>query len=176
VIADNSVGARNAVEHLINHGHRRIGYLGDNFSITTAQARFAGYSAALAGASLAIDPLVVRHDLHTVEAAESAARDLLSDNPPTAFFASQNLVTIGTIRALVRLGLEQRIALVGFDDFMLADLLRPGITTVAQDPQRIGQLAADLLFQRIDGDAPAPRTHVVETRLIQRGSGEIGPS
>jgi len=125
---------------------------------------------------MTVDPRVVRHNLHTVEAAEAAARDLPSDNPPTALFASQNLVTIGAIRALVRLGLEQRVALVGFDDFMLADLLRPGITTVAQDPQQMGRLAADLLFQRVDGGAAAPRTHVVETRLIQRGSGGISPS
>jgi LacI family transcriptional regulator len=176
VVADNEVGARTAVEHLVSHGHRRIGYLGDNFTIVTAKARFAGYGAALAKADLTVDPDLVRHDLHTVEAAEAAARELLTEHRPTALFASQNLVTVGAIRALVSLSLEQRVALVGFDDFMLADMLRPGITTVAQDPQHMGKLAAELLFQRMSGGGGTPQTHVVGTRLIRRGSGEIRPS
>jgi LacI family transcriptional regulator len=111
VVADNEVGAQTAVEHLINDSHRQIGYLGDNFTIATVQERFAGYRAALAKADLTVDPTLVRHDLHTVEAAETAARELLIEHRPTALFPSQNLVTIGAIRALVRLRLEQRIAL-----------------------------------------------------------------
>jgi LacI family transcriptional regulator len=66
--------------------------------------------------------------------------------------------------------------MVGFDDFDLADLLEPGITVVAQNPKRIGALAAERLFARIDGDDQAERTYVVPTTLIPRGSGEIVPS
>jgi LacI family transcriptional regulator len=67
------------------------------------------------------------------------------------------------------------VALVGFDDVLLADLLEPGITVVAQDPTSIGHLAAQRLFARIDGDTSPYVLDVVETRLILRGSGEIRP-
>jgi LacI family transcriptional regulator len=70
---------------------------------------------------------------------------------------------------------QDSVALVGFDDFVLADTLRPGITTIAQDPTEMGRLASELLFGRLDGDRSEPATHVVPTRLIARGSGEIPP-
>jgi LacI family transcriptional regulator len=80
------------------------------------------------------------------------------------------------IRALRRRGLQHRVALVGFDDFLLADLLEPAVTVIAQDPATLGRTAAELLFQRLDGDASPSRHVVVPTRLIPRGSGELpGP-
>jgi LacI family transcriptional regulator len=94
--------------------------------------------------------------------------------PPTAIFAAQNLLTIGAVRALRRLGLHHKVALVGFDDVELADTLDPGVTVVAQDPAAIGRTAAEHLLRRLDGDAGPPRTVVVPTRLVVRGSGEIG--
>jgi LacI family transcriptional regulator len=96
-------------------------------------------------------------------------------SPPTAIFASQNLITIGVLRALRARQLERRIALVGFDDVPLADLLVPGVTVVAQDPARIGEIAATTLFRRIAGDRGPTVRQVVETTLIPRGSGEIAP-
>ena len=73
-------------------------------------------------------------------------------DPPTALFTSQNLVTLGALRALHHLGLQDQVAQVGFDDFALSDLLRPGITVLAQDPARIGAIAAERIFARLDGD------------------------
>jgi LacI family transcriptional regulator len=67
------------------------------------------------------------------------------------------------------------VALVGFDDFSLADLLEPAVTVVAQDVVAIGSLAAEILFRRIDGDTSEPQAHIVATRLVERGSGEIPP-
>jgi len=99
-----------------------------------------------------------------------------SDEPPTALFTSQNLVTIGALRALRRLRLHHEIALVGFDDFPLADLLEPAITVIAQDPVLIGTTAARALFQRIDGDTQPPREFWIPTVLIRRGSGELPPA
>ncbi|HKH54574.1 MAG TPA: substrate-binding domain-containing protein, partial [Propionibacteriaceae bacterium] len=87
----------------------------------------------------------------------------------------QNLVTIGAIRALHQLGLQSRVAMVGFDDLVLADVLKPGITVIAQDPARLGAIAAERLFARLDGDTGAAQTIIVPSRLITRGSGEISP-
>jgi LacI family transcriptional regulator len=67
------------------------------------------------------------------------------------------------------------VALMGFDDFPLADLLDPGVSVVAQDPTAIGRTAAELLFARLDGDRRPPQHVVVPTRLIARGSGELRP-
>jgi LacI family transcriptional regulator len=176
VVSDNRQGTAGGVAHLLALGHRRIGYCGDLFRITPARLRFEGYKDALAQAGVAIDPAIVRHDLHTTSAAEAAVLEIFrSSNPPSALFSAQNRVTVGAIRALRLLGLEHQAALVGFDDFELADLLEPGITVVAQDATAIGRLSAEILFGRIDrNDAPVEQ-HVIHTRLIQRGSGEILP-
>jgi LacI family transcriptional regulator len=79
-------------------------------------------------------------------------------------------------RALRGLGRHNRVALVGFDDFLLADLLEPGITVIAQDPAAIGRTAAAVLFRRLDGDSSPAQRHIVKSRMIKRGSGEIRPS
>lgn len=174
VLADNRHGAMAAVKHLAAHGHRRIAFLGDLTSIATAQERYAGYREALREAGLPEDPGIVRHDLHTAETAQAAVTALLTGpRPPTALFSSQNLITLGTVRALRSCGTQHRTALAGFDDLPLADLLDPPVTVVAQDVQAIGTLAAQILFRRIDGDVSKVREHVVPTRLIVRGSGEI---
>src|SRR5207245_11686947 len=93
--------------------------------------------------------------------------------PPTAFFTGQNLLTIGGVRALRGAGREREIALIGFDDISLADMVDPAISVVAQDPQAIGRAAADQLFRRLDGDT-APAVHlIIPVTLRARGSGEI---
>ena len=68
------------------------------------------------------------------------------------------------------------MALVGFDDFLLAELLSPGVTVVAQDPMAMGRTAAELLFERIDGSTRPPEVRLVPTTLVRRGSGEIAPT
>jgi len=177
VTADNAAGARLAVEHLLSAGHRRIAYLGDSLAIHTARTRHEGYVEALTGALITPDPDLVRHDVRTVAASAAAVTDLLAHPvPPTALFTSQNLITIGAAQALRAAGRQRRVALVGFDDFLLADSLDPPVTVVAQDASTMGRLAADLLFRQLDGEAPSGRVHLVPTRLVPRGSGEIpGP-
>ncbi|MER7893097.1 LacI family DNA-binding transcriptional regulator [Micromonospora sp. NPDC094482] len=177
VLSDNEGGARAAVHHLADTGHRRIAYLGDLQIVPTAQQRFAGYQRASLERGLPWNPAHHVHDLHTIdEAATATTRLLRSDEPPTALFASQNLVTIGAITALQQLGLEDTVALVGFDDFPMADLLKPRVSVIAQDPFQMGRVAAELLFQRLDGDRDAPRRMVLPTTTILRGSGEIPPA
>jgi LacI family transcriptional regulator len=176
VTADNTAGAAAAVHHLARYGHTRIAFLGDLTTIATARDRYAGYRRALADRGIPADPALSRHDLHTADAAQTAATALLtSRHPPTALFSAQNLITLGAIRALRATGTQHTAALVGFDDFPLADLLDPPITVITQDAAAIGTLAARILFTRIDGDTTPPATHIVPTTLIPRGSGEIPP-
>ncbi|HVS49044.1 MAG TPA: LacI family DNA-binding transcriptional regulator [Candidatus Dormibacteraeota bacterium] len=176
VLTDNAAGVRRGVRHLVQNGHRRIGYLGDLHTIVTAAERHRGYVEELADQRIEADERLVRLDLRGIERAEAAATEMLGHSqPPTALFAGQNLVTIGAFRALRRLGLHQRVALIGFDDILLADLLEPGITVIAQDPAAIGRTAAQVLFRRLDGDESPTQHHIVLTRMITRGSGEILP-
>lgn len=177
VVTDNVAGVRRGVHHLITRGHRRIAYLGDLHTIFTAAERLAGYKEELASVGMPFDERLVRMDLRGIEKAQEATRELLKmKSPPTAFFTGQNLVTIGAFRALRDARLHKKIALVGFDDILLADLLEPGITVIAQDPAAMGRTAADVLFRRLDGKRSASERHTVRTRMIMRGSGEISPS
>jgi LacI family transcriptional regulator len=176
VMSDNAVGAQTAVRHLIELGHTRIGFLGDLRRIASAADRFTGYSEALTASGIELDEALIRFDLANADAAEAATRSLLADSKPTAVFAAQNLITIGALRALRALRISQRVALVGFDDLLLADMLEPAVTVVAQDPAAIGAKACEVLFRRMDGDDSPQQNHTIPTRLIVRGSGEIVPS
>ncbi|MER5430898.1 LacI family DNA-binding transcriptional regulator [Streptomyces sp. NPDC002588] len=174
VVSDNRRGAITATDHLLKNGHRRIAYLGDSASIPTAAQRFDGYRHALELAHIPFDDEIVRHTGASEEAAIAATEQILSlPDPPTALFTSQNLVTIGAVRALRALGLQNTVAHMGFDDFPLADILTPGISVIAQDIEQMGRTAAEMLFSRLDGDQSPTRTVTVPTRLIERGSGEI---
>lgn len=176
VVTNNADAAADAIRHMQSFGHRSIAYLGDRTELWTARERHRGYSEAMHAAGLGSNIQAV-HDLHgEVGAHEATMRLLGSDNRPTAIFTSQNLVTIGAIRALRELGMQRTIALVGFDDIPLGDMLEPGVTCVAQDPYRIGSLAAERVFARIEGDNSDSEVHVVPSTLLARGSGEIRPS
>jgi LacI family transcriptional regulator len=176
VVTDNQVGADTGVQHLISQGHRRIGFLGDLLQIQTAQQRYAGYLDAMRAVDLRIVRSDTVHDATSASLAEAAVTALMRrSDPPTALFTAQNFVTYGALRALRQLGLHQDVALVGFDDFYLADVLDPPVTVVAQDPAAIGRRAAERLFGRFDGDTSPFTTEVVPSRLVVRGSGEIPP-
>jgi LacI family transcriptional regulator len=174
VVSDNFRGAMKAVGHLLDRGHRRIGFLGDLLSISTAEERLRGYRHALESAGVAFDDALVRTELRAPDVAAAAIDQMVAlPQPPTAFFTSQNLLTIGGVRALRRARRECEIALIGFDDIPLADMLDPAISVVAQDPQALGRAAADQLFRRLDGDFAPAVNLVVPVTLIARGSGEI---
>ncbi|KAB2341054.1 LacI family DNA-binding transcriptional regulator [Actinomadura rudentiformis] len=175
VLIDNVGGARTAVEHLLAHGHRRIACLVDLPEIFTARQRHQGYLEALAANGVPADPTLVRTGRHDVRGAGHAMTELLAlPDPPTAVFAGNNLLTVGALRAIGAAG--TRVALVGFDDFELADLLATPVTVVAHEPADMGRQAAHLLEARIRGDARPPARILLPTRLIVRGSGEIPPS
>lgn len=172
VLVENAAGAQRAVEHLLAAGHTRIAFVGDDVRLFTARERLRGYRKALARAGVADDPTLVAPGNATSAAAIEATAELMSLPPhrrPTAIFTGNNRCTVGALHALN--GKRRRVALVGFDDFELADLL--GVTVIRTDPQQIGQLAAELAFARIDGDDGQPRRLVVPAQLVPRGSGEI---
>jgi LacI family transcriptional regulator len=172
VLTDNEGGARTGVEHLIAHGHRRIAFFGDRANLYTTTNRRLGYTRALEDAGLTVDDSLVyssedgRYDFTAALATMLAGR-----NPPTAIFCSNNRSTVEILREFAKM--PTRPALVGFDDFELADAMTPGVTVVAQDALAMGRTAAELLFARLDGATGPTQTISLGTTLIARGSGEV---
>jgi LacI family transcriptional regulator len=175
VLVDNIGGTVEAVTHLAAHGHQRIAFLADSPDIHTAADRLRGFREGCARAGIRYDERLVVMRTPTEESVADAVRTLL-DGPDgaTAVVAGNNRVTVHLLRALAH-GTRPRPALVGFDDFELADLLDPPVTVVAHDVSALGESAAELLFARIQGDSSAPRKVVLPVRLVPRGSGEVLP-
>lgn len=180
VLSDNLGGAADGVGHLIRQGHRRIGYLGDSPGIYTAAERLAGYRQAMAEAGYAVregwvemgkpDPVGIRLALDRMRS---------GPEPVSALMCGNSRITVAVLRVLAAGGSggsgDRRTAVVGFDDFELADMLPVPVTVVAQDPVLLGRMAAELLFRRMRGEQGAVQRLQVPTRLIPRGSGEIRP-
>jgi LacI family transcriptional regulator len=88
-------------------------------------------------------------------------------DPPTAFFCTNNRITVGALQELWRR--DSDAELVGFDDFELSHLMPRPFTVISYDTRELGRAAADLLFRRIDGDRSWPATVVLPTRLVDSG-------
>jgi LacI family transcriptional regulator len=173
VVVDNEGGAREAVDCLVAHGHRRIALLRDESRIFTAQERFTGYRSSLQAHGIPLDDTLVGVSPSTVEHAIEATIRLFSRRDrPTALFTVDSLMTQGALLALRSMGLAipRDVSLVGFDDFDLATFTDPQITVVAQPIADIGPLAAKLLIERLEGNKVAPRHVRFPTRLVIRGS------
>ncbi|MEU8512832.1 LacI family DNA-binding transcriptional regulator [Kitasatospora sp. NPDC048722] len=175
VLSDNAGGARTGVAHLIRYGHRRIGFIGDLARLHTSAERLRGYRTAMSDAALPVDERWIdTGPTHPARVAAAVDRLTAGPEPVTALLTANNRITLAVLHHLPPDG--PRPALVGFDDLELADLLTPGLTVVAQDPAALGAAAARTLFERLSGDTGAARRIEIPTRLIPRGSGEVGPS
>lgn len=171
VLSDNEGGIRSAVEHLVAHGHLRVGFLGDDATFWTAERRREAFVRTVQALALPGPPHVAMGP-QTVDTLVEVLRTWTSEpEPVTAVVTGNNRITVGALHAMRHLDIV--LALVGYDDFELADVLDPPVTVVHQDPALLGQRACQLLFARIAGDESPPRTVVVPTRLIVRGSGTI---
>ena len=176
VLVDNRGGAQLGTEHLLAHGHTRSAFFGDDESVYTAIERRAGYLAALAAAGVEVDPALMLSAAPAGAAVPDAIdRVLALDDPPTAILSGNNRWSVRLLRHLRDAHGSSTLALVGFDDFELSDVLSPGVTVVAQDPSAMGQIAAELLFRRMSGDASPSQRVQLGTTLIARGSGERRP-
>lgn len=175
VLTDNRGGVAAGVAHLIKYGHRQIGFVGDDAGIYTAAERHRGYRDAMAAAGLPIaSPDWVTTASPSQPGIRAALRRMLAGPAPvTAVFCGNNRVTALVLRELREA--RAPVALVGFDDLELADLLDPGVTVVAQNTGELGRIAGEMLFRRLDGyDGPAEHVEL-PTTLIPRGSGELPP-
>lgn len=174
VLVDNLGGGVEAVLHLARRGHRRIAFLGDAPTIFTASERLRGFREGCARAGVRFDEdLVCMSAPHPAGIAHALRSVLNRPNPATALVTGNNRVTVLVMRELA--GRTDRPALVGFDDFELADLLTPAVSVIAHDTGALGKAAAELLFARLAGDDSPPHRVIMPVHLIARGSGETRP-
>jgi LacI family transcriptional regulator len=175
VLADNESGARMATTHLLAHGHRRIAFVGDRPHIYTTHLRYQGFRGAMVDAGIPVDDQLVRLDAVGTRNSTAAMTQLLDlADGPTAVLSANARTSLGVVRALHERD-RTDIAHVSFDDFNAAESLNPPVTAIHQDPQRLGHVAATLLFDRLNGETGPPRRVVLPVHLIIRGSGELHP-
>ncbi|MDK1360086.1 LacI family DNA-binding transcriptional regulator [Arthrobacter sp. zg-Y1219] len=171
VTADNGSGIADAVRHLTELGHRRIGYIAGPQSTSTGRERLQAYRGAVAETGADDDgDLVFLGDFQSASGAAGARRLLDLPAPPTALLAADSLMSIGAVGVCNERGLAigADLAFVAYDDIEAFTLLNPALTVITHDVHAMGRLAVDLLLAEIAGESPA--SVVLPSRLIIRGS------
>lgn len=173
ILADNIGGAYKATNHLIKSGHERIAFINGRKNVTTSIERVKGYKKALEENGINFDSTLVVEGAIDLETIIEALEKVLSlENKPTAIFSTSYQITLNTLKYLMGKGLDcpQDISFVGFNDFDLASIFTPPITTVAQDPFMMGSKAAETLINRLKGEKQEFKEVRVPTELRVRGS------
>lgn len=173
VLNDHYVGVRRATEHLLDLGHRRIGFLAGPRDIRASRERYRGYESAHQAAGVSIEPDVVRFGSYTRQFGYDETRALMeeADRPPTALIAAGVQLAIGLLAALRELHVEvgRDVSVVACDEVELMRFIAPPISVVLRDSERIGRLAAELLLDVLL-EGGEPRTETIPTEYVPRGS------
>lgn len=170
VASDHSGGARSAVEHLLELGHRRIACIAGPRETAVASERYEGYCQAMKAAKLTWGAKTTEHGTFDYDAGYKGATALLKRDPrPTAIFASSDQQAVGAMRAAADngLGVPQELSVVGFDDIPLGALLTPRLTTVRQSFDALSELAVSQLLLQKSGEL-SPKERRLPTNLICR--------
>lgn len=173
----NQQGAFDGTRHLIELGHRRIGFITGEMGVGCARDRLIGYQEALRSAGIPINPALIREGDFLQPRAYICAQELLSlAEPPTAIFASNDVSAFGAMEAIRDRGLRipDDVSIVGFDDIPQATQVHPALTTVRQPLAEMGRRAARLLFSQInEPGAPITRLELPTELIIRESAGPI---
>ncbi len=176
VTCDNRQGARMAVQHFLEHGHRRIVCLQGLPASSANQSRVLGYRQALKKGGVAVDEnLIIGHD-YAIETGRDAVRQLFENkrSRPTAILALGNLIALGALQALrgLHLKVPRQVSLISFDEQPWAELIDPPLTTISQPIEAIAERAMALLFHQLhpQNTLPEERTIKLPVAMIERGS------
>jgi LacI family transcriptional regulator len=177
VAVDERQGAALATSHLLNLGHKRIGYVSTTLAAEplTDEMRHEGYAKTLAGAGVALDESLVLQ-VGSAEVESALQEYLTRPDAPTAIFAASDYTALSIMDCADQLGLPipGRLSLVGFDNISMAGLRRISLTTVAQPFGELARVGVKTALAAIEGEQPAPRR--LAPRLIVRGSTAAPPS
>jgi len=175
VSVDNQHGGHLATVHLVERGHRRIGYISGPADHSDDVERLAGYRQALGEAGIPVDPTLILSGNGRLDGGERALDTLVGlVEPPTAVFCYNDMTAIGLISAARRAGLSvpEDLAVVGFDDIPLAVHVYPPLTTIAQPQRDMGRQAMNmaLALMAVDDSTTPFSDIVVKGRLVVRES------
>jgi DNA-binding LacI/PurR family transcriptional regulator len=171
--ADSYHGVYEAIIHLIDHGYRRIAFIGGPEGFQQSLVRLQAYRQALSDCGWPAEPGWVIHSDFSEAGGHTTTAELLAlPQPPRAIFAANDQMAIGAIDAVRAAGLQvpEDVAVVGFDDIPVAAYVYPALTTVRRQIYESGVLAVQLLLQRIDDPEKAPEHLTLPTRLVVRRS------
>jgi LacI family transcriptional regulator len=171
-VAD-SEAADQMTEHLLDLGHRRIGFIVGHPDHGSSHDRLAGYRSALARHGIEFDGNLVEQGLFDYESGYSCARKLLALTPrPTAIFASNDPMAMGVLSAAheMKLDVPGELSVAGFDDSPLARHAWPPLTTVRQPIAQVARLATEVLVQQMQGRSEGEHNHRLQAELVRRGS------
>jgi LacI family transcriptional regulator len=166
-------GAKQATEHLLALGHRRIGAIAGMQGWYATEERLAGFRAALSAAGILLDPELVVYSDWRIPRGTAAARELLSlPDPPTAIFGFNDNVAIGALHAARKRGLSvpDDLSVVGFDDTELAVIVTPQLTSVRQPLAEMGRMGVSLLIRILEGQRVDALRVELATKLVVRES------
>jgi LacI family transcriptional regulator len=173
-VIDNVNGSYAGVTHLIENGHRKIGYLKSSITIQNFIERYEGYEKALAMQGIEKDG---RHTVSLRPTLEDAYQDMLaylSEKPslPTAFFSDNDIIAFGAMKAIKEAGIQipQDVSLVGFDDMPFCTITEPSLSTISVNKQVLGEFAVEGLISLIAGNRNCHSKKMLGVELIQRGS------
>lgn len=174
VVVDDYMGAYNAVSHLIATGCKRIAFYGSPMQLQISKNRFNGYKDALLEHGLPIDESIIR-ECDNRAAAEIVTPDILAmENRPDGFFAVNDDTAIGILYTVKHAGLRvpEDVSICGFTNGQRAVACDPMLTTVEQRGHRVGEEAAKILMDKVEGISPLEKVEkrIVRTRLVTRGT------
>lgn len=172
VSAENAQSARSLTEHLLEHGRRRLVFVGDPDGSPDVEQRYRGFTSALSGSDLSAAGPIVKVDFHERSGRGAAAQVLAPDTLADALVCANDELALSTMKALQYRGIRvpDDIAIVGWDDVMTARYVSPSLTTVRQPLFELGRAAATRLHERIAGAPNAPEPLILPTELVLRTS------
>jgi LacI family transcriptional regulator len=173
VSAAHTSGADQAMKHLLDLGHRRVGQITGPPGWVATEDRRRGYRAALAAAGILPDPTLEQEAEPEIDPGRAAAEQLLDlPEPPTAIFAFNDNIAIGAIQAARARGIRvpEELSIVGFDDIEHATIVTPALTTVRQPLAEMGRTAVSLLMRLLEGQRFETLHVELATRLVVRDS------
>jgi LacI family transcriptional regulator len=172
VMVDAIGGAAQGVQHLVARGRRRIGFLAGPQHSYNGKRHLHGYTEAVRGAGMTVDPSLIVACPPTIESGTQAAIDLLSRHPDVdAIYCYNDLIAIGALEGCAQQGrrVPDDIAIVGYDDILLARMVRPALTTIRSRQYDLGLAAVEMLLARIAGQVETEEV-IISTELVVRES------
>ena len=173
VSVDDSVITQQAIQSLIDFGHRRIGFITGLRKRSGSEMRLLGYQQALEKNNISYDESLIVQGNFTFGSGVVAAQELLRyENPPTAIFASNDYMAAGVMKAALqlRISIPHELSLCGFDDTPVAGYMSPGLTTIRHPLERLASHAGELLIRQLKKHTQPFEVETLKSELILRGS------